>query len=1312
MDPLTSLLLSYPIGVATSFTYEGMKSGYNKLKDHFKSEDIDGLKKLFIKSFFKALDFHEKTHDDYSSKIINKLRKNIEKDKSNLFFIFTKLADNNSGDIFSLMSKKNFRKKLAEEIVRDYEFDFRDDEELILNIIVSCLNYYQKAFFDEMNNKEATQLLLKQLLDTKEIIKTHQEEVSQKLDHTEQVLSGKVDKLLLENNDSQIKYILNEEHKAQLKNIQKLLKSYKQKEALNQLNIFKNRVWDECKDSVKYQILKSEGFAKLKLEYFEKAGKKLIEAFQYDQDNEKAICNRALGHLILGQIEDAILFANKALEKNPTNEQAYSIIIQSSKDSEKLKDIISKVPKSYRNTAEVSYAIGVVAARKEKFNESEKWLKIANEKTNDESPEIKGLIGGIILRQVMENNLFGFENNKKEKLEEALEMLNESWDYIFNTDLREIYVEWIINRSTVKKLLNDLDGTIEDINVALEIDPDNPQFIQRRAILAYENNNFYKAIKLLNSILGDIKTPETPILLSQAIVAEDDSESKIREAVDILNQFKKENNSDKLKQEANRFLIRLYIDLNQISESQKIVNSTNYVIYPEISKFLDKALILKNKNKIKDALLLLKKAKKNITFHIPSHYIIEIADLLFELNQFQEAAELYELVSDINLDEPSTRKLLDSYYNEGKLKNSLNICKGLRGKYGCLRNVTEMEVTIYEEINDLEQAKELCEEYLISFPNVLNAKLRYSIINYRLGNFEKVNEFLDSISVNDIHEMSLEFVKRIVRLYISNERYKTALKFMYEIKRKYTNDNLNHENYMVLLFTNNNLNIQDYNQVEIDTAVCIEDDNNNKHWYIIEDREDSDIEKGEINLNHKLADKLLGKAIGNEIVLKDVFGKKEYAEIIEIKSKYLYALKESDSLFERGLLEYKNIQKFEIDTENPVADLQNKFESRTKELKEIKKLYKNHQLTIGSFANMMGKNIINLWHEIINDIINIKINCFRNKIIDIDYESFLLKEDRYVVIDIISLLTLDYLNIKDDIIDFFGKLGIAQSSIDIIQGNLLQSKKFGNKIYIEKLESLLKWVRNNCDVIPCKKALNINRGKREELEKILGKTFTETILIAGQPGNILYSEDIKLIGIAKNHIVDNEKINTKEICTQHLLIHFLKKDLIEREKYNKKMIKLACSNYNVVIDADILMGIIKKKGLSLSSPYASVLKFFNGKNSNLKYALKVTRDFLFLFSQCVILPAQYDIAVQLLLKALIKNRNSYLVLNKLLLQIKLLLKQSKKDNINFEYENLSFLVLNLKKNIGQILLDKNIGCKYLNDQLALYIKYTSQNNIM
>jgi tetratricopeptide (TPR) repeat protein len=990
--------------------------------------------------------------------------------------------------------------------------------------------------------------------------------------------------------------ILTPEYQAELDDIKNLLNDYKPEEALDRLERLEKR-WLNASETIKYQLLTNMARAKLYLNQDSEAAKLLIKAWQFNSEEDKALSNRALGHLLLDQRGQARDYAKKALEKNPASSHAYSILMQTFSDEENLEDIISEIPELYRSTPEVAHTFGHLARKKGDFAEAIKWIEIAIKNDKNDSADLEAELGEVLLQSVMEDKFVAHSRQltglQEKQVKKALQLLTSSWEKVVNTKIRDYRVSWIASRGLAKMLLGDLEGAIEDFEVALKAKPLDPTFVMNRAILAYENNDNRTAISLARQILSSEETPGAVLLLARTLREEGESS----EAIKILEVFLETNSLEKIKEEAQRLLILLYIDSEDFQNARSLSNSMRAADPTNILYLVDAARISKNSNNHEEAIIFLKKASKYIDSSSSSRELLELADEFFFLQQYENAIKIYEKFVHEPLKTPFTYRLLECYYRSGETGQALRICQTLRQKYGPLKFVSDMEATIYESIGDLEEAKNICKKYLEEFPNDIGMNLRRAVINFRLNNFEKVDEFLDS-SIN-IDELAMEHRFILARLE----------KDSYEWLRP--------------------------TKVEKDTAVCIKDESGNEKWYIIEDREDWDILREEINLEHHLARKLMDKSVGDEVLIEESQFSAEYGKIREIKSKYVYACHESISLVPKIFPDISGIWSIKVGSIVEGGKFTEGFQkildmitSQYETLKKVEQFYREKKIPIGVFAKFIGRNVLDVWKGLKKDY-ELGINCCFGTFGERDYAASLLEKKPKLIADIVSLMTLHEIGAQDIAIEVFGKLGIAQSTIDLLQYYIDERKNMYSRGFdtiwneedkcmirkitaeeverdIEILEDIMGWIRKNCEIIPCTAALNMTVENRQKFNDMVGQSFIDTILIASEPENLLYSDDLLLRSFAK------AEFGVDGIWTQILLMHSVEKKIIERNEYNKVIIKLACSHYYFTsIDTGILIKAAKQSKWLPSYPYKTVLQTMRGESSIDISALRISAEFIY-----------------------------------------------------------------------------------------------------
>ena len=1062
-----------------------------------------------------------------------------------------------------------------------------------------------------------------------EEIKEHNDEIISSISS----VGSKVDKLSLSVQGVANEHLANE-HQAELDQIREFIKENNPTAALKYLGGLKKRVWLNTTSVVRYRILTDEGAANLHLNRYHEAGKKFIEALQYNPDDEKSIENAAFGYLLLGESSKAKELASNVLNNNnPTSSRAYSIIIQATSSDEEIKKVISEIPEYVKETQDVAHVIGNYAYNKGDLNRAKKWLEISIKNEIENIPDIRALLGSTLLRMVLTDHttIPGYQLNacQKELLTRSIELFTYSWNTMIDLNLQKLHTHWLVNRGIAKRLLSDPEGHEKDIDDAFNLDSSNPTNIYFKALLEFENGEYENAIHLLKDILGVTEQPGVPSLYLESLRKSEKFENA--DAINEINKFLRIDICSDEKEKLYRILINIYLDLGDYGEAQKICE-TRLKEYPaNIQRIVDLSRVMRRSGNTDEAISILNNFKNEISESSTTQDMVELADEFFTLELFDEARSIYEKFVDTTQNTELTYRIVESYYRCGEIGKALMICKSLRGEYGPIPYISQIEAAIDNEIGDLSEARKVYEEYLKKFPDDFDIKLELAVLNLRCDNLDAVDEFLKSRF--DIDSLSFENSTKIAHLLGQRGLVKKYIEILYENRRKFFDNNQAHQIYIVAILNNENEEWLDRpTKVAADTVVWIEDQSGEVQHHIIENRKNADMRQNELCIDHSLSQKLLGGSVGDTISSTSPVSE-EIHKISRIENKYIYAFQESLNRFNQlfpdnpGLWGI-SLGKDEQDAISPegykkIKDLVIKNSNRNKNILEY---YQNRKLTVGAVANLIQKNVFYIWSDLIKSS-DLGIYCTGGSAEERKHVSSLIKRTAKLIIDPISLATIIELKMGDIIIDNFGKLGVAQSTVDMIKDAIIEQKGIRSKGFLslekgdesviphevspesvqktlEKFEEMLSWVRTNCKIIPCKAALNMKRSQKIEYDSRLGQSFIDTILIASQDGNILYSDDGILRAIAK------ESFNAEGVWTQILLMDCMNRNALEKEKYNKMIIDLVNLHYHhTSINSGILIEAAKEANWKLEYPFTDVLDILREKHSDEPSAFNVSVDF-------------------------------------------------------------------------------------------------------
>lgn len=1031
---------------------------------------------------------------------------------------------------------------------------------------------------------------------------------------------------------------LDGEYHEELNYARDLIDVYKPQEALDYLLDLKKRIWNKANDRVKFRITANIGASHLSLGNDKEAAKHFIEAHQYEK-SEKSWSNLSLGHLLLGDLAEAEKAAREVIKINPVNEGAYSILIQVMGDKTPLEKVIKGIPKARRSLAQVMSAFGHISLKQGKYTEAIEWTKksLEGKGANDKGIETRLQLASALLESVLQGKSLAesvvLAGERKQRIEEAKGILDEVWKDLKDTQLKHFKVQCLANRSLVNRILGDVEKALVDLEDALEFEPENSRFLLLKASLLFEKKDFTSTKKLLEGVLD--KEESSPLLLAEILR----SENKLTEATEMLQTQLGKGLPESLEREFKRYLIDLYLQMEKPDEAEKLANT----LYDSIPVNLaSQASVLKVRNKKDEALQKLNQAKDLIKDKASSIELLSIAVEYYQLGKYEEAATLYSRLADISVDNFITRKLLDCYYKTGNDEKTLEIVQALRKKNGLIKDLTELESAINEEIGDLPAAQKLCEEHLQQFSDDDSVKVRLAMVLFRQ---QKIKE-LETLLKKGVDDSKLLLPKRIqlAQVYSLVDKSFESIKVLYEARRKYYGESEAHAKYIALFFNREKSLDFSTPKVAVDTSVCIEEKGGHRIWYVIEDRKDADPRNGELNLNHPLTKQLTGKKIGDTVLLSSSDIQDQTGKVVEIKSKYVHAVHESGEIFNKLFPGDKSFMSLSLDfsEKKKLPEEFTKMLDRHREHhNKVTEIYREGKVTLAMLSSMLGRNVIDTWgYAVGNEELGIKCAIGsideRTKVIEL-----LSPDEHSAAIDLSAILTLHGVGLADVVADNFKRLIVPQSTKDLLTEVIAMRKgiesegfmtvgkdKSGDKYMREEitkerikknteyLESIMTWINNKCEVVPCREALKIDSTRKEMMFETMDRSFVETVLLAKQEGVLFFSDDLWLRAVMKN------EFGVEGIWSQAILLKLVVEGKLSKEDYEKALVKLVLSNYTYIpIDSDTLVEAASQAGWHSAAPFTDIVKILGGGNADRRPSLRVAEDFTVkLYTRSIYLP--------------------------------------------------------------------------------------------
>jgi nucleoside phosphorylase/transcription elongation GreA/GreB family factor len=1065
---------------------------------------------------------------------------------------------------------------------------------------------------------------------------------------------------------------LGTEYNAELNNIKKLLDEFNPTTALSLLYSLKDRTSMRASNEVKFRILTNEAVANIQLLKFSEGGKLLIQALQYNPDNEKALGNVAFGYLLNKNYEKSLEYAHVVLQKNPLSARAYSVIIQSRIPSESIDTILPSLPQEVTNTQDVAEAIGQIYYNAENFVESSKWLKIAlANSVTKEDLFLKGLLASSILNCVKSNEktLDGLQisDEPRQLLLESISLFDEAWSRISaDPNLQKLHSSWIAERGVAKRILGLINESSKDINEAYDLEPKNPRYIHLKGLLEFELGHPSVAESLLKQVIWDPSTPGALWMYLNSLRKQNKSDEGIKNITDFL----RESRSKEQESVLYHFLIVFNIDKGKdfFPEAKSIAQSQHEKNENDIAKVVELVKVLQfigENDKIEQFIQTIKELYSE---SIPALQKLEIADIFLNSRHFDDSATIYESVIDPTQNTPFTQKLIDAYYLGGNHKRALELCRSLHAIYGPLPHSSTIELAIYHKIGDLIQAANVCAQYLKLHPEDYEMKLNEAIVNLRSDNTDKVIEFLKTRP--QYENLAYGVGAKLAHLYYSMGMFDDAIQLAYDLRYRNYHRPEAHLDYIHLI-----VNIEDRSPIltkpstiGIDSAVQLVDRFGKTSQYIICDTSVKDPEKYELRMDSDLGKQLLGKTEGESIFLQKTSFVENTVQITSILSKYIYAFQDSTNNFNQLFPSSSGIYRIPFGTgpdgklvPEDIQNLKKMVSQNQQHTSSILDYYKKRQFTIAAVAEAIRADIFSVCAYLSNDS-TLGIFCSSGNANERDDALKNLKPDFKLIIDPVALHTVYSLGIGDIIVKKYGKFGITQSTVDLIHGAILNyggQKARGyltlfqvgdNLGYVptspdqinkarENLEKMLEWVRSNCEIIPCYPALNLKSTKKEEYNNLFGEASIDTILVASQPNNILFSDDGLLQAIAK------QLYSSSCVWTQILLMDLSSSSTITSDQLEEISIQLVMRHYfHTSVNSNVLVKAANLAEWDIKTPFIEVLECLKEGKSDIDSSTNVGIQFTeLLWRKPLEIDSRNYLLVKLLHDLTVQRDKSYII---------------------------------------------------------------------
>jgi len=1063
--------------------------------------------------------------------------------------------------------------------------------------------------------------------------------------------------------------------------------------ALEDIEMLEREYWDTLSSRQKYQLKSFEAELYLIRNEIDKGAELLIASYYCDKNAERALFNIALGHYLNKDINNAQKYTEEMLKQNPDNADANTINILITNSDVSTNELISKIPEDLLNVPKIAFHIAEFAKNKKEYEEAFKWYEIAIDNDHNNSYEMKAIYAKSLIIYVINNEIFYYSvqipNDLIDKLNRALVLLRAAWKEVENSELNEMNVDWLSDIATIKHLLDESDEAIRILDKGLEISSENVLLLRNKGVVLLESGHTKESIQYLKKVLSD--NPKSDIVFK--LIYAYSQLKQFDEAVNNITKYLSQgiHQSDRIR--AERSLFDLYYQIGERDKASETLKKYSSEIYKEIdqSRFHIYEKNYEESVKILDKLV----SEKNKEFD--SKDIFEIANGYYSSKDYNKASIYYEKVVDMDKYSPILFRFVDSLNNCSRKDEALTIIEKIRKSEGFIAEIINIEASILEEIGDLDKITEICEDGLSNNPDDYQLQLNLALYYIRQEEKEKIKSILQYPFVFD--KLSLDQGFQLAYIFAENDRIEEAFNLIYELRRKFYDQEKTHLQYLRFFFSYDKLlstkmKLINIEKVNNNCAVYI-NENSRKKIYVMDDREDTNLIRfKEIDTKHPLYLQLINKSIGDLLELEESPYSTKKITILDIMHKYTYAFNETlnnyNDFFPSGTGMFKislNLPKNKTATKDDFAPIFKGADELKEKTNYFENLYKSNPIPISFISKQSGFHIFDVMFGFASNE-NIGIHCCIGDNSERQHALDKINYRKKIVLDMTSIFILHHLKLFEIINDQFD-LAISQSTIDEIDVRLNKSKfSLGKDVisvgkikdqyikteysieqsikYYDTLNDLRKWLLKNCEIKTVEKRFEYNEEIINKLDNSIGKSSLDSIILSSYDNYILLSDDLRLRQLA----ISQFKIDC--IWTQVLLMYLEKQDHISEDDYQIYLVDLVCMNYkHTFINHKTIIQATKLSQYNINYPFTKVITNLGGNFCDLISALRVVDQTIFEFYNVIVLELSRDTLIIKLLDSATKNRNASKFIHSLMIGI------SEKYKLHPIYRN---YVLKLLKN--------------------------------
>lgn len=955
----------------------------------------------------------------------------------------------------------------------------------------------------------------------------------------------------------------------------------------------------------------------------QKSAEQYLAAYNFAQDEEKAVANRIRALLLLGKHEEGLNDSQEAFEKFPKSGIIWALFINAHQLLGKEFDL-SLIPDDLDDDTSVLLMLSDMSLKHEEYSESFDFARKAYEEDGG-SIDTKRIMLASALSWATEDSAKAHYRQigdmQRNALRDALEPFRDVIAFLKDIQSERMFSELTHNIISAMDLLG-LEKERDELTAyANSMCSEDNDFIWHRLRALNRVGDIKSVHELTDARLDDLDKKNI-FLLSEIsansgdlewnknileLAYKKDLDEKDLDELFAVNLFAlwRSGNHDEAVRVAEESLEKVKSIPRLLAYYIRLLEGTRTDI--EINGYLD---------------LLCSKLSEPMT----TLDTIQVADLLCDFDKCYEAAKLYSKVLSYPSDNYLTKRYLESLIRSDQRAQAASVIDSLSDDIRNQTTFKRIEANLARASGDFIKLESILEQEIQLFPLDSGIAAGYISTLYRLGKLDELREYLSNNPVYDpvIDDNEVEIAKYQMEVGLEYD----AMLRMYSLYRSKPHDPKTAGYYILLMLQAKKQEI--FNTVEEvapGMAVYFESDGYKKTIVI----EPACLSAGQtwhecISEDDGLAKQVMGAAKGEAVDLGSGIGLQN-ASIVNVTSMFLFASNKAHEVIAESASSNGPVWSVKVKKEDGEYDFDfilKSLQQRSKHVEHVFSVYKETRAPLHILADALGTDVITLMLEWPYK----KFDLFVSSGVTGDRENLVNQinaGNNEFVIDLSALVELNRLKLLNKSLPILGR-PLVPSSVKSQLLSLIQIHKkmepsgFATEVdgHIEYqditkesiktrgrfLDQLLNFVDEKCDVVPVVGPALVTEPQVASIDYV-GYASQDAIYLSLERDAILITEDGCLRAIAQVMGVAR--------CTwvQPLLIALRNQQFIKQSEYSMCILDKIVRRHDFTsVSADDLLWAAKSRPNQVSPDAESAIQTFKKATLDLPSGVVVGAEFL------------------------------------------------------------------------------------------------------